>query len=254
VADANEVRHLQLKARLLNRRVRVLGTLEVRVDHVPVAVGVLHFRVELVPRGGRTKTLAEPLGDTAQQTESVFISYASEDRAVLRRVQGIKALGIRFFQDILSLSPGERWEMALWHHIHESSMFLLCWSSAARQSKWVHDEYRRACEVYGKSPNQRPHITVLPLEGPPPPKPWSDLAHLNLSDNLLYALLVEGDRAAKKSLRSRPSPLVSIAVKSFPAFRNEHVGWIVTWKDWVVNFFRRAHEVECIARHRAYGG
>jgi hypothetical protein len=29
--------------------------------------------------------------------------------------------------------------------------------------------------------------------------------------------------------------------------------WIATWKDWVVNFFRLAHEVECLTRHQAYG-
>jgi hypothetical protein len=29
--------------------------------------------------------------------------------------------------------------------------------------------------------------------------------------------------------------------------------WITTWKDWVVNFLRLAHEVECLATHQAYG-
>jgi hypothetical protein len=32
------------------------------------------------------------------------------------------------------------------------------------------------------------------------------------------------------------------------------VGSTPTWKDWTVNFIRLAHEVECLARHQAYGG
>jgi hypothetical protein len=116
---------------------------------------------------------------------------------VLLRVQGLKALGIRFFQDILSLSPGERWEKALWRHFDESSVFLLCWSSAARMSEWVRQEYQRACEASKRNPNQRPHFAVLPLEGPPPPEPPDDLRHFNFSDDLLYALKVEGDLAAR---------------------------------------------------------
>ena len=126
-------------------RVRAVGTVEIRLDRSAAPIGVLHFRVELVPKGTRTESVARPLGEGARLTELVFVSYASEDRfEVLRRVQGLKALGIRFFQDILSLSPGQRWAQELWRCIDKSDVFLLCWSSAASKSEWVRKEYLQA--------------------------------------------------------------------------------------------------------------
>jgi TIR domain len=191
-------------------RVRVLGTVEVRMDHVPVPIGILHFRVELVPKGTPAEKLANPLCETTQRTEWVFISYASEDRSeVLRRVQGLKALGIKFFQDILELSPGQRWKEELWRHIDQCHVFLLCWSSAARQSEWVRKEYLRALNVLSGSRRHYPHITILPLEGPPPPKPPEELAHLHFSDDLLYALKVEGDLAAERHAQKRDDTLTT---------------------------------------------
>lgn len=188
-----------VKSLPVKRQIRALGTVEIRLDRSAAPIGVMHFRIELVPPGTRTESLARPVGETARLTESVFVSYASEDRAeVLRRVQGLKALGIPFFQDILSLSPGQRWAQELWRYIDQSDVFLLCWSNAARRSEWVRKEYLRANAVQGKSRDKRPHMTVLPLEGPPPPDPPVELAHLHFSDDLLYALKVEGDLAAAR--------------------------------------------------------
>jgi hypothetical protein len=181
----------------VERRVRALGTVEIRLDRSAAPIGVLHFRVELVPQGTRAESVARPLGEVARLTEFVFVSYASEDRSeVLRRVQGLKALGIQFFQDILSLSPGQRWAQELWRHIDQSDVFLLCWSSAASRSEWVRKEYLQANTTSRTSPNKRPHIAILPLEGPPPPEPPPELKHLHFSDDLLYALKVESDISA----------------------------------------------------------
>jgi TIR domain-containing protein len=179
------------------RRVRALGTVEIRLERSAAPIGVLHFRVELVPQGSRTESVARPLGEVARLTEFVFVSYASEDRSeVLRRVQGLKALGIQFFQDILSLSPGQRWAQELWRCIDQSDVFLLCWSSSASKSEWVRKEYLQANTTSRSSPDNRPHIAILPLEGPPPPEPPPELAHLHFSDDLLYALKVESDISA----------------------------------------------------------
>jgi hypothetical protein len=182
-------------------KVRVLGTLEIRINHSPVPAGVIHFRIEFVPEGSRTEDGSARLEQKARATESVFVSYASEDRAeVLRRVQGLKALGIEFFQDILSLAPGDRWQQELWRHIDQSDVFLLCWSRAAAQSEWVRREYLKAHELSQSSSEHRPHITILPLEGPPPPAPPVELEHLHFSDDLLYALKVESDLAASRKV------------------------------------------------------
>jgi TIR domain len=185
------------------RRVRALGTVEIRLDRSAAPIGVLHFRVELVPQGTRTESVTRPLGEVARLTESVFVSYASEDRSeVLRRVQGLKALGIQFFQDILNLAPGQRWAQELWRLIDQSDVFLLCWSSAARKSEWVRKEYLQANTTSSRSSDKRPHIAILPLEGPPPPEPPPELAHLHFSDDLLYAIKVESDLSAEARTQS----------------------------------------------------
>jgi hypothetical protein len=185
------------------RRVRALGTVEIRLNRSAAPIGVLHFRVELMPQGTRTESVARPLGEVARLTESVFVSYASEDRSeVLRRVQGLKALGIQFFQDVLSLSPGQRWAQELWRRIDQSDVFLLCWSSAASKSEWVRKEYLQANATSSRSSDNRPHMTILPLEGPPPPEPPRELAHLHFSDDLLYALKVESDISAEATKHS----------------------------------------------------
>jgi hypothetical protein len=121
---------------------------------------------------------------------------------VLRRVQGLKALGIQFFQDILNLAPGQRWAQELWRLIDQSDVFLLCWSSAARKSEWVRKEYLQANTTSSRSSDKRPHIAILPLEGPPPPEPPPELAHLHFSDDLLYAIKVESDLSAEARTQS----------------------------------------------------
>ena len=56
-----------------------------------------------------------------------FISYASPDRVeVLKRVQMLRQLSIEFFQDSLSLEPGERWAKALYKNIDKA----MCSSSS----------------------------------------------------------------------------------------------------------------------------
>jgi len=54
---------------------------------------------------------------------------------VLTRVQMLTAVGIRYFQDVLNLDPGDRWERQIYRRIDECDLFLRFWSSAARESE-----------------------------------------------------------------------------------------------------------------------
>jgi hypothetical protein len=57
-------------------------------------------------------------GDSAKQYRKAFLSYATADRAeVLKRAQALKAAHIEFFQDLLHLEPGERWQRRLFEEI-----------------------------------------------------------------------------------------------------------------------------------------
>jgi hypothetical protein len=76
--------------------------------------------------------------DTVHAFRRPFLSYASEDRVhVLKAAQLMGALKMKFFQDVLTLSPGDRWERRLYSEIDDCDVFLLFWSQAASASKWV---------------------------------------------------------------------------------------------------------------------
>jgi hypothetical protein len=98
----------------------------------------------------------------------------------------LKPLGIQFFQDILDLEPGDRWEKELYRHIDESDLFLLFWSTAARESKWVMEEVKYALARKHGDDFAPPEIRPVIIEGPPVPAPPPELAHLHFNDRLIY--------------------------------------------------------------------
>jgi hypothetical protein len=110
------------------------GRVVVRCDGIPIGRVVFVLTVEGKRR--RRKPDYFPVGDQALRFSSVFISYASADRnEVLARAQVLTSMGVSYFQDILSLDPGERWERALYHHIDECDLFLLFWSLVQSRQK-----------------------------------------------------------------------------------------------------------------------
>ena len=96
----------------------------------------------------------------------------------------LNALRLSYFQDILSLDPGDRWEHQLYRHIDSADLFLLFWSSAARESEWVSKEVRYALARKGSN-DAPPEIMPVVIEEPWPPPP-PELAHLHFGDHLLY--------------------------------------------------------------------
>jgi hypothetical protein len=74
----------------------------------------------------------------------------------------------------------------LYRHIDRSDLFLLFWSTQARQSKWVLEEVRYALKRKGDDDQAPPKSVPIVLEGPPPPPPPDELAHLHFNDYLLY--------------------------------------------------------------------
>ena len=123
----------------------------------------------------------------AKVYKKAFISYASTDRnEVLNRVQMLSLLHINFFQDLLSLEPGQRWEQEIYHHIDESDVFFLFWSSAAKASRWVMDEVSYAMSRKNGDDSNPPAIIPVIIEGPPPVTPPEELSHLHFNDYLMY--------------------------------------------------------------------
>jgi hypothetical protein len=156
----------------------VLATLHVFQESVPIGTICFTFALDRV---GVSE--AGPLGES-RRFQNAFVSYARADIAeVLRRVQMLPAVGIRIFQDVFDLVPGERWEFKLYQRILESDVLLLFWSRAAKTSEWVEKEWRYALDNKGDG-------SILPvvIEGPPIPDPPTELAHLHFGDPMMYFL------------------------------------------------------------------
>ena len=67
-------------------------------------------------------------------------------------MQMLDVLKTKFFQDILSLDAGDRWEKKLYENIDRCDLFLLFWSQAAKDLQWVLKEAEYALAHQQKSP------------------------------------------------------------------------------------------------------
>ncbi|MEL7354490.1 MAG: TIR domain-containing protein [Cyanobacteria bacterium P01_A01_bin.116] len=164
----------------------LIGTITVSQKSVPI--GHLKFRVTI----GEEAVAEEPglVGEDATRYKKAFVSYSSKDRAeVLKRVQGMQAVSsIEVFQDVLNLSPGDRWEKELYKNINECDLFLLFWSTAAKASEWVVKEAEYALALQLKDELQLPAIKPVILEGPPVIPPPEALKHLHFNDIIIYLI------------------------------------------------------------------
>jgi serine/threonine protein kinase len=144
---------------------------------------VFHLAVDTAVR----PVSSRPSGERAGPYTYAFVSYAAEDRKeVLKRVQMLDATRTAFFQDVLSLDPGARWTKELYRRIDKCDLFLLFWSSAAKQSEWVIREAEYALARQARDPLGGPDIVPVILEGPPPVLPPDSLRHLHFNDRIQY--------------------------------------------------------------------
>ncbi len=165
----------------------VIGTVTVSQNSIPI--GHLKFKLSITPAASSTSKEPQPVGEAAHLYRKAFVSYSSLDRKeVLKRVQALAITGIEVFQDVLNLEPGDRWEQKLYRHIDECDLFLLFWSTAAKESKWVLKEVLYALQRQGKDGLHPPEIIPVILEGPPPVSPPNELQHLHFNDKLLYLI------------------------------------------------------------------
>ena len=162
-------------------------TVQAFVDGVPV--GRLAFTLGVAAAEAPAPRRTVLRGETAKRYSHAFLSYCSADRLeVLKRVDAIRAAGLGFFQDILSIEPGEAWEPRLYAEIDRCDLFLLFWSSHAAASPWVVREAEYALQRRGHSPDGLPDITPIILEGPPTPLPPPSLSALHFNDVLRYVV------------------------------------------------------------------
>jgi hypothetical protein len=171
----------------------VIGTVIVSRDSVPI--GQLKFKVN-VDKSGSAGVVASPkVAEGLHRYRRAFISYSSTDRVeVLKRTQMLAEVGIEFFQDILTLEPGDLWEHAIYQEIDRCDVFLLFWSTSAKASEWVAKEWRYALNRHGVNEAASPQILPVIIEGPPPVSPPPELRSLHFNDPIIY--LIKGSSPA----------------------------------------------------------
>jgi hypothetical protein len=164
----------------------VVGTVTVSRDLVPMG----HVKFKLQVCQSRTVTVGEETPQARwnmHRYSRAFLSYASHDRnEVLKRTQMLAGVHVDFFQDLLTLEPGQRWERQLYTEIDRCDLFLLFWSSAAKKSEWVRKEVNYAIARHGGDDLAPPEILPVIIEGPPPVPPPPELAHLHFNDRMIY--------------------------------------------------------------------
>ncbi len=116
------------------------------------------------------------------------MSYATKDRKeVLKRVQMLNVMKTKFFIDLLSLDPGDRWEKKLYETIPHCDLFLLFWSQAAKNSEWViTGKPNTRSTSNSKNQDGEPDIVPVVLEQNVPPPP--SLAALHFNDRIQYLI------------------------------------------------------------------
>lgn len=178
------------------------GRVRFAIDGVPV--GTMRFQVAIAAAGAPAVDATQSEA-RAERYRQAFVSYASKDRAeVLRRVQAFRIAGLKVFQDVLELDPGDRWERRLYEEIDRCDVFLLFWSNAARDSIWVGKEIDYALARKGGHGERPPAIQPVPIEGPPIVPPPESLRGLHFNDALLpHIAAADAGRAAAAAAAGR---------------------------------------------------
>jgi len=75
----------------------------------------------------------------------VFISYAQENSESVRRLeQELKSAGIKVWVDYHEIKPGEKTVNRICQGLDWCNLFILVWSEAAQNSRWVTLEWETA--------------------------------------------------------------------------------------------------------------
>lgn len=127
-----------------------VGSHYVRVEVGAGGVRLCHFYIDLVVARDAKAPPRRHHALVRKMPSSAFASYASADRnTVCQRLESIQALGIDVFLDCLDIRQGEDWQQAVAEAAISKDVFLLFWSTAAKNSEWVKLEWESALASRG---------------------------------------------------------------------------------------------------------
>jgi hypothetical protein len=168
----------------------IIGTVTVSEMSVPVGHLKFMFKIKAAVSSedeAEAPSLEPVPAGNLTRYQQAFISYSSKDRQeVLKRVQMLNVAKIKFFQDLLTLEPGDQWEKMLYEYIDKSDVFFLFWSKAASESEWVKKEVEYAIKLRDDKELPDPEIIPVIIEGPPAAKPPAELSSIHFNDKLIY--------------------------------------------------------------------
>jgi hypothetical protein len=184
------VAHIAFAARLPARHGQRDYKPLIRIFLNSAPVGIIELKIKAI-LNSQSLDVA-PVTEKALRFNQVFLSYASDDRVkVLEMAKILKAQKIDFFQDVLSLEPGQRWEQEIYKKIAISDAFFLFWSSNAKKSEWVMREALLALQYQKVSPDGAPYFMPIIIEGPPVVTPPRELSEIHFNDPIQHMIFAE---------------------------------------------------------------
>jgi hypothetical protein len=139
-----------------------------------------HFSEDTEPVAAPSYSTYTEVTNNAYQ--SIFVSYSHQDTSIVEQLErAYRALGMQYLRDVSILRSGEEWNPALLRKIDEADIFQLCWSSAARASVYVEQEWRHALNLE-RSNFIRPTYWEQPLAEPPPELASLHFAYMDLGE------------------------------------------------------------------------
>jgi hypothetical protein len=117
---------------------------------------------------------------------SIFVSYSHTDETLVEELErAYTALGISYLRDV-NIRSGDKWREALRAFIDESDLFQLCWSTAAKESSHVAEEWRYAFSL-GRPNFIRPVYWERPMPDCPTELKGLQFARLRLLESPISA-------------------------------------------------------------------
>jgi len=111
---------------------------------------------------------------TTEPYRDIFVSYSHQDNELVAEVEKhIGTLGDRMLRDVYELRSGEEWNPRLLELIEAADIFQLFWSSNAKASQYVEQEWRHAL-----AQNRKYFIRPVFWEDPMPSPP-EELGHIH---------------------------------------------------------------------------
>ena len=167
---------------------------QVLIEDVNVEAGSGVFGVTSVQNTSVIAGQAQALLPLIRNYSEERLVHTRQTLAILEQFVSMAAgmpgrKSVLYVSDGLSLRPGEAWKTSLYREIQNRNLFLLFWSKAAADSKWVEWEWQTALVNKGKQDIQ---IHLLETNVSPP----EELSDLHFGDVFM-------DVRSADSIRSR---------------------------------------------------